>query len=100
VALQIHPKLGRCLEAAAKTQRGVGGNRPPFAHDVVNARRWYPKGFRQRMDGQTERLQKLLAEYLAGMDRGMSRMCSCLILGSQVRQSGRTGRIAWNPTLA
>ena len=69
VVLQVEPERRRCSERLAQPRRAVGANSDTLLHDALDARARDTQPLGERACGQIERLQKLLAQDLAGIAR-------------------------------
>ena len=67
VALTIEPKLGGCAEEARQAQGSVGRDPPLLVDDLVDAGERHTDSSSQLGLRHAERLEKLLAEQLAGV---------------------------------
>ena len=70
VRLQIQPPLGLGAEIAREPQGPVGGNGSLAADDLADAQRWNSEGLGERLLRESQRLQEILGEDFARMDRG------------------------------
>jgi hypothetical protein len=66
--LKVKPELRIGFEVSRETQSGLSGNSAPLVDDFTDAGSWHVQLERQFVHGETQRLHKILAENLSGMD--------------------------------
>src|SRR5262249_38574503 len=81
--LQVHPELSGGAEKDTEPQRGVGRDAGLLVAQSLDPSPWHVELGRQRVGGQAQRLQELLAEHLARMQRGQLLHGVLLLSGSQ-----------------